>query len=110
MAANIPPAFQLPRLWTWLARVLSDAPLLQDRAAPQLIAAVIETGGDKAAEVWGKQIGKVRVMLGKKCFEQGSSAAIGGKDGNAGRVRLGLVLEKWDKEKKINPAGRQFDT
>jgi nucleoporin GLE1 len=108
--SKAPYTFQLARLWTWLARILGTPTLLTNTAAPSLLAAAIETGGDRAVEAWGKQITKIRNTLGRKVMEEGSSNVIGGQEGNAGKVRLGLLLEKWAKEGKLDPVGRQFDT
>ncbi|KAG8938028.1 hypothetical protein FRC03_007704 [Tulasnella sp. 419] len=115
-----PYAFQLPRLWTLLSRILSTPRLLEDPSAPQILFGVIEIAGDRALSVYGKQFAKIRRMLMRRCLmsEAELNAAGGpivggaaGKDGVASRMRLGLALEKWDKGEapKIGPDGREMN-
>lgn len=109
--AAVPYPFQLPRLWTWLARVTNDPGLMRDRASPHVLAAVIEAAGDCAADAWGKQIIKFRRVLGRKALEKDGDAnsLLGGQEGSAGRVRLGVILEKWEMQGKIEPKGREMN-
>lgn len=79
--------------------------------APHVVAAGLEIAGDRAMEVYGKQMVKMRDLLGRKAFDAtgASGELIGGREsgeGKAGRVRLGLVLEEWVKNGKLNPPGR----
>ncbi|KDQ11525.1 hypothetical protein BOTBODRAFT_189727 [Botryobasidium botryosum FD-172 SS1] len=107
--ASVPYPFQLPRLWTWLARVMNDPTLTRSRAAPLVIGGILEAAGDRAAEIWGKQIGKLRRALGRKAMEKDGDDVLGGKDGDAGRVRLAIILERWEASGKIAPKGRDMD-
>jgi len=69
--------------------------------------AVIEVAGERALEVFGKQMAKMRRVLAKKCLDEGPGGeVVGGKDGKAGRMRLGLMLEKWEREGKLSSIGR----
>ena len=105
--STTPYPFQFPRLWTWLARMMSNEVLLRDRAAPQLIFAVVETTGNSLQFAYGKQITKLRRGLRNRCLMDGAlGEAVGGKEGKAPRMRLGLMLEKWESEGKIGGVGR----
>jgi nucleoporin GLE1 len=106
-SSSIPYPFQFTRIWAWLARMLNNDVLLRDRAAPQLIFAVIETAGDSLQIAYGKQISKLRRGLGKRCLLEGEAGeVVGGKEGKAPRMRLGLMLDKWEKEGKVGGVGR----
>ncbi|KAG8876478.1 hypothetical protein FRB97_004139 [Tulasnella sp. 331] len=107
LSASIPPIFQFHRTWTWFARVASNTLLLENRAAAQLIYAVVEVAGDKALAVYGKQMVKWRRTLGRRCMDEGPlGESVGGKDGKAARTRLGLLLQKWEKDGAIGGEGR----
>jgi len=104
--SSLPYHFQLPRLWTLLARIATTAPLIYDRTAPQVLYALIETAGDRLLEVYGKQVVKMMKTIGKRCVMADGDEVVGGKDGKASRVRLGLLLDKWQKEGKVGGVGR----
>ncbi|PPQ89307.1 hypothetical protein CVT25_000374 [Psilocybe cyanescens] len=55
--------FQLPRLWTWFARITGDTKLLQDPVAPWLIYTGLDVLGLEACNVWGKQWIKMLVLI-----------------------------------------------
>jgi len=44
--------------------------------------------------------------IGKRCVMADGDEVVGGKDGKASRVRLGLLLDKWQKEGKVGGVGR----
>ncbi|CUA78445.1 hypothetical protein RSOLAG22IIIB_07083 [Rhizoctonia solani] len=52
---SVPAQFRLPRLWTWLARVLNSREMLGSSSAPQCISVVLEVAGDQVAETFGGQ-------------------------------------------------------
>lgn len=107
LSTAIPPIFQFHRTWTWFARVASNTPLLENRAAAQLIYAVVEVAGDKALAVYGRQMAKWRRTVGGRCMEDGPAGeSVGGRDGKAARMRLGLLLQKWEKEGAVGGEGR----
>ncbi|KAG8905447.1 hypothetical protein FRB99_008944 [Tulasnella sp. 403] len=107
--ASVSHPFQIPRLWTLLARLVSTPQLVADRALPQVLYALIETGGDRLLEVYGRQVIKMMKTVGKRCMTEGpEEELIGGKDGKGARVRLGLLLEKWQKEGKVASTGRDI--
>ncbi|KAF9508515.1 hypothetical protein BS47DRAFT_1397742 [Hydnum rufescens UP504] len=109
-AQRIPAYLRFPRFWTWLARLVGNSDLMSDPAASHLLACALETAGDRAMEVWGKQMVKLRAALGRKAFEaDGSVHLLGGEEGKAGRIRLGLLLDAWQKNGAIHPPGREYD-
>jgi len=107
--SSLPYSFQLPRLWTLLARISSTPQLIYDRAAPQIIYALVETAGDKLLEVYGKQVIKMMKTIGKRCVMDDGDEVVGGREGKAARVRLGLLLDKWAKEGKVGGVGREVE-
>jgi hypothetical protein len=87
--------------------LLANELLMRDLAAPNVLAAILETAGDRMFEVWGKQAVKLRRMLGRKCFEtEATGMVIGGVEGRTARLRLGLLLEKWEDKGIIAGEGR----
>ncbi|KAG9000294.1 hypothetical protein FRB94_005556 [Tulasnella sp. JGI-2019a] len=111
LSTKIPPIFQFHRTWTWFARVASNMPLLENRAAAQLMYAVVEVTGDKAIAVYGRQMVKWRRTIGKRCMDEGPDGeSIGGRDGKPARIRLGLLLQKWEKEGAVGGEGRDAAT
>ncbi|KAJ3500468.1 hypothetical protein NLJ89_g9779 [Agrocybe chaxingu] len=55
--------FQLPKFWSWFARVIGDTRLLLDPVAPQLICTGLDVLGLDAKDVWGQQWLKVLGLL-----------------------------------------------
>lgn len=106
----VPGALLLPRLWTWLARLTSNAALMRQSAAPHILAAILETAGDTAMTAFKKEMVKLRIALWKKCVapDRGNDPdPIGGAEGEgkAGRVRLALLLEQWQTKGYIGVNG-----
>lgn len=114
---SFPPyCFQLPRLWTLIARIASTPALIYDRSAPLVLFALIDTAGDRLLQAYGKQVVKLVKTIGARCSQDGlvgveEEMLVGGKAGKEGRpdrARLGLLLEKWMKEGKVgDPSGRE---
>ncbi|CUA78447.1 Nucleoporin gle1 [Rhizoctonia solani] len=98
---SVPAQFRLTRLWTWLARVLNSREMLGSSSAPQCLSVVLEVGGDRMAETFGGQfkklLGAVNEVVGR---------GVGGEGETGARVRLGLLLERWEKEGKFGLDGR----
>lgn len=113
----VPGALLLPRIWTWISRLSSNKALMSQSAAPHVLAAILETAGDRAMVCYKGQMAKMCVAIARKCAEDEANAAVGntgGEDGpigghegegKAGRVRLALFLEKWQTDGKIAPHG-----
>ncbi|KIJ62284.1 hypothetical protein HYDPIDRAFT_114777 [Hydnomerulius pinastri MD-312] len=90
--------FQLPRLWSYFARMLGDERLLQTTVAAQLLHAALDVGGVEAKHIWGHQWVKLLEML-----YEGATIGIGGSstkllggqtpEGKAARVRVQLEIE-----------------
>ncbi|KDN33508.1 hypothetical protein RSAG8_13401, partial [Rhizoctonia solani AG-8 WAC10335] len=101
---SIPPPFRLSRLWTWLARVLNSADLLGSPPAPQFLSVVLEVAGDRLAETYGGQFRKLMKAVGEVV-----SKGVGGESETGARVRLGLIVERWEREGKFGLDGREVE-
>ncbi|KAF8331480.1 GLE1-like protein [Cantharellus anzutake] len=97
---QIPTYVRLPRLWTWIIRLVNHPGLMADRAAPVILSCILEATGEVASAMWPRQMAKLRSVLLQKASEpeQPGSSLIGGPEGKAGRVRLKLLMEKWEKD------------
>ncbi|KAJ1305570.1 hypothetical protein OPQ81_000570 [Rhizoctonia solani] len=100
----VPAPFRLPKLWAWLARVLNSSELLGSPCAPQCLSVVLEVAGDRLSEVYGVQFGKL-VRVVKEAVTRG----VGGEGETGARVRLGLMVERWEKEGKFGLEGREVE-
>ncbi|KAJ7022753.1 GLE1-like protein-domain-containing protein [Mycena alexandri] len=90
------PMFQLPRCWTWFARILGNYPLLETPVAAQLIYTGLNVLGSHALEVWGHQWVKMLELIYKGVtvgFAEGR--LIGGPTGvgNSARTRVLTEIE-----------------
>ncbi|KAJ6584031.1 GLE1-like protein-domain-containing protein [Mycena vulgaris] len=91
------PMFQLPRAWTWFARILGDHPLLESPVAAQLIYTGLDVLGSHALEVWGHQWVKMlelvyqgaTVGFAEGRFIGGTTAA-----GTSARSRVQMEVER----------------
>ncbi|EPQ51338.1 hypothetical protein GLOTRDRAFT_141097 [Gloeophyllum trabeum ATCC 11539] len=91
--------FQLPRVWTYFARMLSTPQLLSSPIAPSLLHIALDVGGIEAKHVFGKQWVKMMELL-----YEGVTTGIGGAservlggsspEGKAARVRVQLEIER----------------
>ncbi|KAJ7160083.1 GLE1-like protein-domain-containing protein [Mycena filopes] len=91
------PMFQLPRCWTWFARILGNYPLLETPVAAQLIYTGLDVLGSHALEVWGHQWLKMLELIYKGVtvgFAEGR--LIGGPTGvgNSARTRVQTEVER----------------
>ncbi|CCO32010.1 Nucleoporin GLE1 AltName: Full=Nuclear pore protein GLE1 [Rhizoctonia solani AG-1 IB] len=101
---SVPPPFRLPKLWTWLARVLNSPELLSSPSAPQCLSAVLEVAGDRLCETYGTQFTKLMKAVGEVVAK-----GVGGEGETGARVRLGLMVERWEKEGKLGLEGRNAE-
>lgn len=109
-ASSIPAPFRMTRFWTWLARLVANADLMSDQAAPHILACALETAGDRAMEIWGKQMEKMVTAIARKALDNSATnGPLGGNEGKGGKVRLGLLLESWQKKGAIRPEGREME-
>lgn len=109
LSSSIPPIFQFHRTWTWLAPISNNNQLSSNKAAPQVIFAVVDVVGNSMMAVYGEQMVKWRRTVGAKCMDESPGGeVVGGSEGKATRVRLGLMLQKWEKEGKISGEGREI--
>ncbi|KAJ6504636.1 GLE1-like protein-domain-containing protein [Mycena vitilis] len=89
--------FQLPRCWTWFARILSDFSLLESPVAAQLIYVGLDVLGSHALEVWGHQWVKMLELIyagvtdgfAEGRFIGGTTAA-----GMSARTRVQIEVER----------------
>ncbi|CCO33344.1 Nucleoporin GLE1 AltName: Full=Nuclear pore protein GLE1 [Rhizoctonia solani AG-1 IB] len=101
---SVPLPFRLPKLWTWLARVLNSPDLLSSPSAPQCLSAVLEVAGDRLCETYGGQFTKLMKAVGEVVAK-----GVGGEGETGARVRLGLMVERWEKEGKLGLEGRNAE-
>jgi nucleoporin GLE1 len=101
---SVPLPFRLPKLWTWLARVLNSPDLLSSPSAPQCLSAVLEVAGDRLCETYGGQFTKLMKAVGEVVAK-----GVGGEGETGARVRLGLMVERWEKEGKLGLEGRNVE-
>ncbi|KAG1786952.1 GLE1-like protein-domain-containing protein [Suillus plorans] len=91
--------FQLPRFWTYFARMIGDERLLETAVAAQVLHAALDVGGMEAKFIWGNQWVKMLELL-----YEGATTGIGGvagkllggqtPEGKAARVRVRLQIER----------------
>ncbi|KAG1853314.1 GLE1-like protein-domain-containing protein [Suillus tomentosus] len=91
--------FQLPRFWTYFARMIGDERLLETAVAAQVLHAALDVGGMEAKFIWGNQWVKMLELL-----YEGATTGIGGvagkllggqtPEGKAARVRVQLQIER----------------
>ncbi|OJA12961.1 hypothetical protein AZE42_04710 [Rhizopogon vesiculosus] len=91
--------FQLPRFWTYFARMMGDERLLETAVAAEVLHAALDVGGMEAKFIWGNQWVKLLELL-----YEGATAGIGGTagkllggqtpEGKAARVRVQLQIER----------------
>ncbi|KAG2151589.1 GLE1-like protein-domain-containing protein [Suillus bovinus] len=91
--------FQLPRFWTYFARMIGDERLLETAVAAQVLHAALDVGGMEAKFIWGNQWVKMLELL-----YEGAMTGIGGvegkllggqtPEGKAARVRVQLQIER----------------
>ncbi|KAF8601298.1 hypothetical protein BDV93DRAFT_524884 [Ceratobasidium sp. AG-I] len=101
--ASVPAPFRLPRLWTLLARILNSPELLGQPPAPQVLSVLLEVAGDRLNTVYGAQFRKLMGAVGATV-----QAGVGGENETPARVRLGLLVERWEREGSFGLEGREL--
>lgn len=101
--ASVPAPFRLPRLWTLLARILNSPELLSQPPAPQVLSVILEVAGDRLNTVYGAQFRKLMAVVGAAV-----RAGVGGENETPARVRLGLLVERWEREGSFGLEGREL--
>ncbi|KAH7915537.1 GLE1-like protein-domain-containing protein [Hygrophoropsis aurantiaca] len=89
--------FQLPRLWSYFARMLGDVRLLETAVAAEVLHAALDVGGLEARSVWGQQWVKLLELLYEGATNGiGGDKVLGGQnpEGKAARVRVQLEIER----------------
>ncbi|KDR79208.1 hypothetical protein GALMADRAFT_243109 [Galerina marginata CBS 339.88] len=90
------PVFQLPKYWTWFARMTGDTRLLRDPVAPQLIYTGLDVLGLDAKYVWGQQWIKTLALIHEGIttgYEDGKLIGGVAPEGAAARIRVMVALE-----------------
>ncbi|KAF8154531.1 GLE1-like protein-domain-containing protein [Crassisporium funariophilum] len=91
------PMFQLPRYWTWFARLTADKMMLEHSVAPQLIYTALDVLGLEAKDIWGQQWIKLLALIYDGIttgYEDGKLIGGIGASGSAARTRVMLALER----------------
>ena len=84
--------WQLPRYWTYFARMLGGSVGMQSAAAPEVLHTALDVGGIQASRVWGQQWIKVLRVL----YEGVTTGGLGGSspEGKAAKMRTQLEIER----------------
>ncbi|KAG6813349.1 hypothetical protein H0H92_011897 [Tricholoma furcatifolium] len=93
----LPHAFQLPRFWTWLTRLLMNKALLESPVAPQLIYTALDVMDIDGRKIWGHQYNKLLELIYEgvtKGYE--ADKLIGGTSPEAvsARARVKMTIER----------------
>ncbi|KAG6845684.1 hypothetical protein H0H87_004945 [Tephrocybe sp. NHM501043] len=91
------PAFQLPRFWTWLTRLLKHKQLLELPVAPQLIYTALDTMDIDGRKIWGHQYNKLLELIYEGVTTgYDAEKLIGGTtpEAVAARSRVQMVVER----------------
>ncbi|KAJ3801006.1 GLE1-like protein-domain-containing protein [Lentinula aff. detonsa] len=88
--------FQLPRYWTWVARLLGSRTLLVTPVGAEVLFVALEVLGTDATVIWGYQFVKIlRLIYDASTEGLGGGKVLGGTspDGIAARARVKLEVE-----------------
>lgn len=95
------PSYQLPRYWTWFARLLGERALMESAVAAHLMHAALDVMGEDALKIWGAQFFKMLALVYEGVTTGiGADKFIGGTapHGKSARVRVQLKIEEIIKE------------
>ncbi|KAJ3554600.1 hypothetical protein NP233_g12387 [Leucocoprinus birnbaumii] len=95
------PSYQLPKYWTWFARLLGERALMESPVAAQLMHAALDVLGQDALKIWGAQFMKMLALIYEGVTTGiGADKFIGGitPHGKSARVRVQLKIEEIIKE------------
>ncbi|ORY21293.1 GLE1-like protein-domain-containing protein [Naematelia encephala] len=105
LLALYPAALRLPAGWTWLAYALRK-PILASAPMASMLAIYVEVVAPAAAEVFGGlQVGKVLVAMKRDCVDRKRVKG----ESEADRQRLGILVDKWEKEGRRYLQGRDWE-
>ncbi|KAJ3776177.1 GLE1-like protein-domain-containing protein [Lentinula raphanica] len=88
--------FQLPRYWTWMARLLASRSMLSSAVGAEVLFVALEVLGAEALRIWGYQFVKIlRLIYDASTEGLGNGKVLGGTspDGIAARARVKLEVE-----------------
>ncbi|KAE9399596.1 hypothetical protein BT96DRAFT_939277 [Gymnopus androsaceus JB14] len=88
--------FQLPRYWTWMARMLGSRTLLATPVGAEILFIALEVLGADALQIWGYQFVKMLHLIYDGATDGlGDGKLLGGSspDGIAARARVKLEVE-----------------
>ncbi|KDR78601.1 hypothetical protein GALMADRAFT_63700, partial [Galerina marginata CBS 339.88] len=104
------PMFQLPRFWTWFARMVGGTKLLHKAISPQLIYTALDVLGVDAENLWGQQWIEMLALVHEGVttgYENGK--LIGGKGSQGSRSRVLVALEKTVLDRRSNSLDDEVD-
>ncbi|KIK57362.1 hypothetical protein GYMLUDRAFT_229237 [Collybiopsis luxurians FD-317 M1] len=96
MKAPLKKMFQLPRYWTWMARLLGYRTLLATSVGAEVLFVALEVIGKDALQIWGYQFVKILRLIYDAATEGlGDGKLLGGTspEGIAARARVKLEVE-----------------
>ncbi|KAJ7143550.1 GLE1-like protein-domain-containing protein [Mycena crocata] len=91
------PLFQLPRCWTWFARIMGDHQLLESPVAAQLIYIALDVLGSHALDVWGHQWAKMLELVYQGAtvgYAEGKLIGGPSATGTSARARIQMEVER----------------
>jgi len=92
--APLPREFHMPRLWTFVARLVGQPALLQSSLAMELLSVALEVGGSRPRDMWGAQWIKLMALLYEGVTTDPTPLGGSGPEARASRVRLELEIER----------------
>ncbi|KAG6850415.1 hypothetical protein H0H93_013640 [Arthromyces matolae] len=91
------PAFQLPRFWAWLTRILKNKQLLALPITPQLIYTALDVMDADGRKLWGHQYNKLLELVYDgvtKGYEPGKLIGGPSPEASSARSRVKLTVER----------------
>ncbi|PWZ03306.1 GLE1-domain-containing protein [Testicularia cyperi] len=105
---NLPERLRPKTLWIWCTRSLTPAsPFLSHPLAPSLWATLLEVAGNRALDIYGRQMHKLfRLLLDQGLNRRKAPFVENEAQGNvkAAMVRLELLLQDWAESGRIKDA------
>ncbi|KAG5723958.1 Nucleoporin gle1 [Termitomyces sp. T112] len=90
-------AFQLPRFWTWLTRLLRNKQLLELPVTPNLIYTALDVMDIDGRKIWGRQYNKLLELIYEGVtvgYEPGKLIGGTSPEANSARSRVRMTVER----------------
>ncbi|KAG6887291.1 hypothetical protein C0995_016371 [Termitomyces sp. Mi166 len=90
-------AFQLPRFWTWLTRLLRNKQLLELPITPNLIYTALDVMDIDGRKIWGRQYNKLLELIYEGVtmgYEPGKLIGGTSPEANSARSRVQMTVER----------------